>query len=180
MGFMLVFPFVKKSVRMIMSTELTLSQQLSKWMRCFKVPPGAKICVLMEAITLWFVISPCLIGVLYDIALVSSSEWFLGHGAIFGISTLVSRWALGTVLLYAWSDLCIVGLSTRDFRFFGEVRDPPGEGADMNVNTAGNIGDSGILRLSWQGKQGRLALFWNTWDSIFFNWEWDKVDRIFL
>ena len=61
-----------------------------------------------------------------------------------------------------------------------EGRDLPDENAADREAVAGGDAQHEQLRLTWQGKHGRVARFYDTWKAVISDWEWDQVNEVTL
>jgi E3 ubiquitin-protein ligase MARCH6 len=179
LGFMIVFPLVGKMARTVTSSVMPVHQRLRIWLGSFHAPPAYKALVLLNTAIFWFGLAPLLLGFAYDLAFIKSTDWFAGKEPMVDRNTSILSWMGGTVLLYVWADLCILGVLTRRYRVFVF------EGREVAVNENAEAadwqdGDGGGRRLTWQGKHGRVARFWDAWKSIIRGWEWDQLDEVLL
>ena len=81
--------------------------------------------------------------------------------------------------MYLWADFCIWGILTRNYRALVL------EGHDLQDDNAANAEAEGWIEdeqgrnhLTWQGKHGRVARFYDTWKAVITEWEWDRVDEV--
>jgi E3 ubiquitin-protein ligase MARCH6 len=175
LGFTIMFPFVRKTAKVVVSSDRPIHQRLRQWIGRFRKPPLNKALVLVATAFLWFGFAPLLLGLSYDLAFIKSVDWFNGKEPFCDLKSSLWNWMGGTVLLYVWADLCILGVLTRNYRAFVlDVQAPVNEKDDASDDNATKRG------LSWQGKHGRMARFWGIWKSIFQGWEWDQVDEVLL
>lgn len=182
LGFLLSFPIITITAATVVSSDKSLWRRLGLWISRFRVPSVYKASVLLYTAFLWFGLVPLFLGFAYDMVFIKSSEWFLGEEQFADVKSLAMDWATGTIMIYIWSFLCIRGVLTRRFRVFVlEGRELPEENNPADARAAAwvHAGD-GRLRLTWQGDHGRIALFWNVWNAVVLNWEWDKVDPTIL
>lgn len=167
-GFIFTFPAVTILARTIFQSDASVWRRIISWISLFSVPPLRKLGVLAYTGALWFFVCPFLLGILYEIVLIKPVDWFAGKDTHYSLDCFLSPWLTGTLLLYIWSFLCIRGVLTRRFRVLVF------EGRDLQDN------DNLPPQDTWQGEHGHMALFWNIWNSVWTNWEWDKVDRTVL
>jgi E3 ubiquitin-protein ligase MARCH6 len=182
LGFVLTIPAVAVGARAVVaSNQYSLWRRIALWILRFRFPSFHKGGVLFQTAILWFGLAPLLLGATYDMAVVKSSEWFLGNEPFVDRKSVLMDWITGALLLYVWSFLCIRGVLTRRFRFILEGRDLPEEDnlADAQAAARRNAGD-GQMRLTWQGQHGRIARFWGVWNDAFLRWEWERVDSVTL
>lgn len=179
-GFVIVFPLFRKTAQIFVSSDVPLHSRLRHWVGRSHAPPAHKALVLLYTAIFWFGLAPMLIGLSYDIAFIKSIDWFAGHEPLLDLHSCVLSWFGGNILLYLWSDLCILGVLTRDYRVFIF------EGHDVGANEGGGEAadaqdtDDVDQPETWQGKHGRMARFWGAWTSIIRGWEWDQVDEQIL
>jgi E3 ubiquitin-protein ligase MARCH6 len=192
-GSVFFFPLVRAFARNVLMVDVPTSRRLGNWMGSFHLPSMPKAMVLAVTAAVWFGVAPFLLGFIYDIAFLKSSSWFMGQESWIDREPALLSWAVGNFLLYLWSDACQSGVLTRQFWNFavggGEAAAAAAAGAgaaeqDENpedaqaaawLATGGNR-----LRLTWQGKHGRMTQFWGVWRAVWLDWEWDKVDPVVL
>jgi E3 ubiquitin-protein ligase MARCH6 len=178
LGFTIMFPFIRKTAKLIVSSDLTIQSRLKAWIGRFHAPPIHKALILFATVTCWFGIAPLLLGLSYDIAFLKSIDWFDGKEPFYDLNSTYWSWMEGTVLLYIWADLCILGVLTRNYRVFVlDVQRQANDNDDTEEIHEGNTLGRG---LSWQGKHGRIARFWGVLKSIVQGWEWDQIDEVLL
>jgi E3 ubiquitin-protein ligase MARCH6 len=175
-GFTIMFPFFRKIAKVIASSDLPMHQRLRRWIYRYRTPPLHKAWVLLATAVLWFGLAPLLLGFCYDLAFIKPESWFASSGPFCDVKSCLWSWISGSVLLYVWADLCILGVLTRNYRVF--VLDGAAAGNHENDEADPNdlVAENRAI-LSWQGKHGRMARFWGIWRSILLGWEWDQVDE---
>lgn len=190
-GSIFFFPFVRAFARNVLMVDIATSRRLGNWLRSFHLPSMPKAMVLVATAAVWFGVAPFLLGFMYDIAFLKSSSWFMGQEPWMDSESALFSWAVGNFLLYLWSDACQSGVLTRQFWSFavggGDAAGAAAaEAAEQDDNPANAqaaawlaTGDN-RLRLTWQGKHGRMSQFWGVWRAVWLNWEWDKVDPVVL
>lgn len=164
-----------------------------QWMMAFRSPPRKKAVALLCAGTLWFVVSPTILGILYELAVVKSPDWFLEEIATFDLSTQLLSWLVGSILLNSWAFLCHFQVFTFDF-WVNIGMDENQDGDDnrnghplqrghgrvhVQENREGGVRPADTRSrqlLNWQGSDGRIARFMDIWKAVVVNWEWEKVD----
>jgi len=183
LGFMVVFPLVRKLACAIVAHRGSQLQRLLAWIARFHAPPLHKAGVLLCTAMLWFGLAPLLLGFAYELAFVKSIDWFAATEPLVPRSETMSlTWSVGALLLYTWTDGCILGVFTRRYRVFvlEGHEDPVEENADNEEAPAwAGAGERRVMS-PWQGKHGRMARFFDTWKAVITNWEWDKVDEVTL
>jgi len=182
MGSLIFFPMARRFTNAIFVADAPLWRRVATWLSKFSLPPIRKAVVLVVTALVWFGLNPFLLGCIYDIAFLKSTTFFLGEEAWIDNKTAALNWASGSVLLSEWGSLCLSGVLTRRFwRFVFEgpaIQDDENE-ADARAAAWQNTGGNG-LRLTWQGKHGRVARFWDCWKAVVLEWEWDKIDHVIL
>jgi E3 ubiquitin-protein ligase MARCH6 len=178
-GFTILFPFMRKMAKVVVASELPIHQRLRRWIHRYRAPPLHKAVVLGTTAFLWFIVAPLMLGLCYDLAFIKSESWFAGQEPFCDVNSSLWSWMGGSVLLYVWADLCILGVLTRNYRVFVLDGAAP---AGNNENDDADMNDAAVNRglSTWQGKHGRMARFWGIWKSIFLGWEWDQVDEVLL
>ena len=153
----------------------------------FSLPPRQKLMVFMESFVLWTLVAPLTLGSLYEIVLVKSSKWFGKEEALVDLSSLLLSWLVGVFILNIWALFAYNSVFTKAFwsNIGNGLVEPPNENAAVNVagdhNDADEAsGDNDRFGLAWQGKNGRVAVFFGIWKSIITKWEWETVDRVGL
>jgi E3 ubiquitin-protein ligase MARCH6 len=190
-GSVFFFPLVRAFARNVLMVDVPTSRRLGNWMRSFQFPSMPKAMVLVVTAAIWFGVVPFLLGFIYDIAFLKSSSWFMDEEPWIDRESALLSWAVGSFLLYLWSDACQSGVLTRQFWNFavggGEAAAAAAAGAaEQDENPADaqaaawHATGANRLRLTWQGKHGRMTLFWSVWRAVLLNWEWDKVDPVVL
>lgn len=176
LGVTIMFPLLKKVATLIVSSDRSIYGRLRSWIGRLHTPPHRKIYILVAAFICWFGVAPLLVGACYDIAFIKSPDWFYGSLHFYD---LLRFFGLGTVTMYIWADLCILGVFTRNYRVFAMDNQAQPNNVD-DVDAQGQEINAADKTLSWQGKNGRVARFWGIWNSIVQNWEWDQVDEAIL
>jgi E3 ubiquitin-protein ligase MARCH6 len=168
-----------------------------RWIRAFRLPPRKKALFLLSAGILWFIVSPVLLGILYELAVVKSSQWFLEEMVAFDVSTLLLAWLVGSILLNSWAFLCHVQVFTFDFWInIGMEENQDGDDnvdadrlpreheavrvEEEQIRDAARVEPRRRQLLNWQGSDGRIARFMDVWRAVIVNWEWEKVDPVIL
>ena len=179
LGFTITFPLLKKVSTLIVSNDSPIHARLRAWLGRLRSPPLHKAYVLIVTLIFWFGVAPLLLGVCYDIAFIKSPDWFDGNQPFHSLPATYWSWMEGTVLLYVWADLCILGVLTRNYRVFAVDGQAQQNNAD-EVVAESEEASTADKNLSWQGKNGRVARFWGVWKAIVQGWEWDQVDEVTL
>jgi E3 ubiquitin-protein ligase MARCH6 len=177
LGFTILFSLVQVVTNAILSNEVPLYQSIHTWVSNFHRPPLKKAFVLLQTAFLWLVVTPMLVGMVYDLAFIKTNAWFGGQDPLLDrIQYEWITWTCGTILLHLWSFLCVRGVLTKAFSLWlFEGR----EAANVD-NDAGEDWEGDNVGLGWQGKFGRMSYFYGTWKSVLTGWEWDKVDESVL
>eukprot|EP00977_Amphora_coffeiformis_P013576 scaffold3586_cov164-Amphora_coffeaeformis.AAC.27 len=179
-GSLIFFPVATRCANFVYTTDTSLVDAVSLWVRRFRSPPFGKVFVLVVSLVTWSIFSPLALGFGYELAFIKDSEWFVGEKPL--VESWGACWAFGFLFLNLWGYCCAAGLFT--WRFWTAIFDDreAGQhaGAEANDRAAAwmNVGDR--LRLRWQGKHGRLASFYETLWRVLYRWEWDKVDGTVL
>lgn len=163
-------------------------KSLKEWISRFSLPPRQKLMVFMESFVLWTLVAPLTLGSLYETVLVKSSKWFGKEEAFVDLSSLLFSWLVGVFILNIWALFAYNSVFTKAFwsNIGNGLVEPPNENAAANVvgdhNDADEAGGDNNDRfgLAWQGKDGRVAVFFGIWKSIITKWEWETVDRVGL
>lgn len=177
-GAVLFFP---TSTMLIQSTkdgnERCLSR-IRKWLFRLNLPPFRKLCILAEACLLWFVISPTMLGVAYEVLFIKPAKWFEGPNSPICWNDAFLLWISGSAILNTWSFLLYFECFTKQFwaNVGNGILEPPDDArhADDRDNFRNWDGKS------WQGRHGRVAQFYGIWLRVFQNWEWDTIDKTLL
>ena len=210
-GGAVLFPLGCKTLHLFSTSEGegSMGERLWNWATSFQPPPrgSEKLWIVVQSMAIWLIVSPLLIGTVYDLCLVRPHEfWAGGEPLVNGPASLVLMWGFGTMLLNLWAALCYVGAFTRGFWIGlggGEREgDPaagiPGEAAVEEVNVAIDAADGhahvenpippqplrpaeppGLVG-TWQGDGGRICRFFGILSAVLTGWEWDRVDRVDL
>jgi E3 ubiquitin-protein ligase MARCH6 len=184
LGFGIVFPFVDKATRLGMTSELSVGERLLSWLQQLYIPPRRKFFVMLEATFLWVCVAPFLLGLIYEIIFLKSDAWFKGDEPVFDRKSLLLSSLSGFIILDLWASLCVLGVFTGKIRGLIAIGDEDNalnrnldneqEGEDNSAE------EDGPTSLSWQGANGRLARFSDTFREVVVNWEWDRVDEVVL
>ena len=185
--------FFPLSSLMIRSTNLVddrPTKSLRDWISRFSLPPRQKLLVVLESFILWALIAPLTLGALYEIVFVKTSKWFGREEPLVDVSSLLLSWLVGAVILNIWALFAYNSVFTKEFwvNIGNGILEPPDENIPGNLaNNNGAAGDDDDVDgnnegngLDWQGKRGRVAVFFGIWRSIILNWEWESVDRVGL
>jgi len=142
-----------------------------------RTPPWGKIWVFTLSCLLWFVISPLLLGMIYELLFVTPYH-SLPNG-----SQLLLVWVTGLTLLHFWAAMCYFGIFCRKFWVDIGVLDIGLIDVDRNVEEVQNAKNDGVESApthGWQGSEGVISRFARIFSSVIFHSEWDKVDRVAL
>ena len=137
---------------------------LLSWATTYRSPSPHKAAITILTICLWFFVSPTLLGCIYHLGALATTEWFEDPN-YFSLSQVVMNWLSGNVFLALWSYLSILGVCDTGFWnvLFGR-----------NDHAAEAEGNGNEQR--WQGRSGRISSFWKCLWLAFSRWEWDRVD----
>lgn len=184
LGFGIVFPFVDKATRLIMAGELSMSERLLSWLQQIYIPPRRKFLVMLEATFLWTCVAPFLLGLVYELVFLKSDAWFKGDEPLFDLKSLLLSSLSGFIILDIWASLCVLGVFTRKFRgmiVIGDEDNALVRNLDNEQQGEDDLGaNNEPTSLSWQGANGRLARFTDTFRAVVVKWEWDRVDEVVL
>jgi E3 ubiquitin-protein ligase MARCH6 len=191
-GACLFFPMMSLLMRTINLAEGKPTERLREWISGFHLPPRQKVLVFLESWILWIVLAPMALGISYEIAAVKTSKWFGREEQLADIHSILVCWILGTSVLHAWAFFAYYSVFTKQFwRNIGNgILEPPlDENGAGPAGNARNRGGENMEQaedhlnapfLSWQGKDGRIARFFNVWRSAILDWDWERVDRTTL
>ena len=192
-GGCLVFPGVTQVYSTAQIGEGNFGGRLRQWITAFIPPPKQKLLVLAASFLLWCFVAPVALGLSYEMAAVKTSKWFHGGDVLLDMHSFALSWLLGFVVLNGWAFFAYFSVFTRQFwaNVGNGMLEPP---LDENGNpiparidpnagrgdNRGANGDAVVDRMAWQGKEGRVARFFNLWRAVVFEWNWEKVDRVTL
>jgi E3 ubiquitin-protein ligase MARCH6 len=185
------FPLASILTRSISNVDETFMKQTRRWMSKFSYPPRQKLLVAVEVFVLWCLVAPTMLGLLYELAVVKSLQWFAREEKLFDWRSFFISWLMGTVVLNTWSFLLYFKCFTKQFwaNIGNGIIEPP---VDENGNANPQVRNRGLEAnnrddlnrnenvIVWQGKHGRVANFFRIWRVVLFNWEWDAVNRTAL
>ena len=123
------------------------------WIKNFRVPPIAKIAVVLLSLVTWFMAIPFFIGCIYCSWL--PFEW-----------NTARIWAIGSIIFHTWTALCYFEIFTIQFW------------ENVGVLHVRNLPQNEVGL--WQGRRGHIGTFYQNLREIVIRWEWDKVDRVTL
>lgn len=187
----LFFPLASMIIRSISRVDEGYSKQIRRWMSKVTPPPLNKFRVAAEAFVLWFIVAPTMLGILYEIMVVKSPQWFLGEQKLLDWQSVTFSWLMGTVVLNTWSFLLYFKCFTKQFWAGvgnGILEPPLDENGNINplaqnqehiMENRDDFNHDGN-QIMWQGKRGRVAQFFKSWRAVLLNWEWDAVNRTTL
>uniref|UniRef100_A0A7S4RLS3 RING-type E3 ubiquitin transferase n=1 Tax=Ditylum brightwellii TaxID=49249 RepID=A0A7S4RLS3_9STRA len=211
-GGAIIFPIVGKIAQAINGSDGQDAQSPARailmWAYSFRRPGSfEKIRVLSQAAALWLIISPLLLGLLYDLCLVKERKWFAGKELSIDATSIFLSWGTGTFLLNVWAVLCCVGAFEKEFWAALGVG-IGGANAVNNQNGAENIAAAEVAargndivgdvingdridvadnavehsrrKLKWQGENGQISRSYEILWAVLRNWEWDKIDGVTL
>lgn len=196
----LFFPTVSMVLKAFEHTDIGVGGKARQWLSHFRLPRRNKLLVMGESVFLWLLAAPFMFGVTYEIGIVKSAQWFAGREPLVEWKTLATSWIMGIVVLNTWAFLLYFEFFTRQFwaNVGNGILEPPIDEIGNNNNNV-NLGDNnGMVQdqgavdpynaneagnlnpVAWQGKQGRVANFFQIWKPMIADWEWDLVDRTTL
>ena len=163
-GALIYFPVVTRAAETVSSSGSNMIRVLLSWATKYRSPSPHKAAITILTICLWFFVSPTLLGCIYHLGALATTEWFEDPN-YFSLSQVVMNWLSGNVFLALWSYLSILGVCDTGFWnvLFGR-----------NDHAAEAEGNGNEQR--WQGRSGRISSFWKCLWLAFSRWEWDRVD----
>ena len=207
-GAMVVYPLFVKMVRVATGSREEGKSAFAAWKYGFRLPPRGsyKLRYVTQAVCLWTIVIPLLLGLTYHLFLVKGSSFWLYNGSPFNGTDMMMSWGVGSLLLNSWAVLCYHGAFKLGFwldLLAGPPQEPdaaaqpqPAANGDVPnaVNAAANDadGDNGAAEepqiepepvaapLHWQGQDGFVGRMVDTMFAVLGKWEWDKVDRDIL
>jgi E3 ubiquitin-protein ligase MARCH6 len=187
----LFFPLASMVTRSMINVDDTIVKYMRRWKSKFTCPPRQKLQVAVEAFVLWCLVAPTTLGLLYEIAVVKSHQWFAREEKLFDWGSFFISWLMGTVVLNTWSLLLYFKFFTKQFwaNIGNGILEPPlDENGNVNplvrnreleVDNRDDV-DRNEDVITWQGKHGRVAIFFKILRVVLVNWEWDAVNRTTL
>jgi E3 ubiquitin-protein ligase MARCH6 len=170
----------------LFKSEHSMMRRFSDWASAFRFPPFRKLLVVSMTLFTWLVVSPLMLGTIYDLILLKGPRYFSGEHPIFEASSLAMSCATGTMLLNAWALLCYNEVFTWSFwenvgnaAFEAELErgdDRRAQGLERNPRDADNREDLPNIE-RWQGVNGKIGQFVHMLTSTLLHWEWDVVDH---
>ncbi|KAL3931926.1 MAG: hypothetical protein SGBAC_011084 [Bacillariaceae sp.] len=181
-GAFVFFPCMSIVVNGMKKAEGNPITTFRKWFSKLYLPPLRKISVILESALLWAAVAPFALGLTYELVAVKSSKWFMMEGPLIDTKTAVMSWLLGFVALNIWAFESYNNFFTEDFwaNFWNAIVEPADDNAAREARDNVNAGIGASGKGSWQGKNGRVAQFFNVWRSVVVDWEWEDVDRVVL
>jgi E3 ubiquitin-protein ligase MARCH6 len=147
-----------------------------RWPRSFRLPSWRKGAVVSLALVMWNLVIPLMLGFLYEVLVLKSTDWFAGEAPLLTSSSFLMNLSSGVLLLNVWAGLCIKSAFTKQFWLNVGMLAMEGEGDNADIPNADPPIDSSGLS-PWQGYQhGRIALFFDVMKDALLCWEWDRVD----
>jgi E3 ubiquitin-protein ligase MARCH6 len=175
-GSLVAFPVMARLGSLaVSSSDNSLAVSAYRWIRSMRLPPQQKGRVVLVAALSWFCFCPLAVGATYELCLVKPSAWYAGEEELMDIEGLLLIWMVGSVLLNTWACLCSLSFFTKEFwvNLGNGIVEIEGErGRRENAAQDQQEGEQPF----WQGKEGRIAKFFEVWKSILLRWEWDTVD----
>jgi E3 ubiquitin-protein ligase MARCH6 len=195
-GGCLFFPMMSLLVKTINLTEGDPVQRFRHWLSRFHLPPRQKFLVFLESFLLWAGVAPMALGISYEVFAVKTSKWFAREEPVADMHSLLLCWMVGAGVINTWAFLAYFSVFTKEFwaSIGNGILEPPLDenGAGEVARNNANVGNRAMDDIDeeeddlddpyrgWQGKRGRVARFFNVWRAVFFDWEWDAVDRVKL
>eukprot|EP00586_Coscinodiscus_wailesii_P010968 CAMPEP_0172516638 /NCGR_PEP_ID=MMETSP1066-20121228/277912_1 /TAXON_ID=671091 /ORGANISM="Coscinodiscus wailesii, Strain CCMP2513" /LENGTH=1355 /DNA_ID=CAMNT_0013298207 /DNA_START=65 /DNA_END=4132 /DNA_ORIENTATION=+ len=182
-----ILSFVSKQIENVEGDDSCVTK-LRGWISSFRPPESfKKSLVVLSSVTLWLLVCPMCLGILFDLVAITSQEFWSGNVSVSGLGILKS-WGSGLLFLHVWGSLCYVGAFTKEFWVAIGLAFNGGEGGNNgndqnNQNAQGDnqnveAVDDSRQSMKWQGKNGRIAVFVDVLSSVICGWEWDKVDHV--
>merc|ERR1719203_39444 len=149
--------------------------KIRSWSTSFKRPGSqVKLNTLIVSFTLWFLVCPTLLGILYDLIFVMSKDRLSSQSFFFDFRSLSMGWLSGMFLLHIWGIMCYYGAFSKGFWQNLAI--------NFNENNAQNAPDQNGegTQDTRRGRNGKAANFVNTMIDVLERWEWEKVDSTVL
>jgi len=148
---------------------------LHDWFMSFQRPASnSKLQTLFFTLSLWTLVSPTCIGILYYLCIVVTPIQWASDVYLPNFTNLLRSWLTGLLILHVWCAFCYVGIFTKEywhglFLNFNEN--------NIFDNEQRNDGQNNVIGKTWQGKNGKIYNFFYTIRLVLLNWEWDKIDE---
>lgn len=149
---------------------------IRNWIASFHLPPSRKAFIILQTLFHWCVVIPLIVGVLYDLVIIKTDEWFSGEISLVSVNMILKDWLSGILLANLWALLCYNSAFT--WQFWVNL----GNAAfDADDREDGRQNANNRLETVWQGAEnGRIAHFFKNLFRAFGLWEWDQIDRQIL
>lgn len=145
--------------------------KFNDWIRSYISPASkSKAKVLLLTSVLWLIISPTLLGVMYDMCFIMTRDRWTGETGLFTLKSCAKGWLSGSLMLNVWIVMCYYGAFSKTFW----------QGLIMNVNENNANEANANIGHHWQGRDGRIYNFIICLISVISGWEWDEVDSTIL
>jgi E3 ubiquitin-protein ligase MARCH6 len=160
------------------ASQLTTTEAFSfgSMARSFRLPPRRKAFVVVTTLFLWVFAIPFVLGLLYDLLVVKSQDWFIDEAPLLTLTGALRDWGSGFILLNGWAYLCFHSVFTKQFwvNFGNAAFEADGDNANApNADPPDNANG----HVSWQGSEnGRIARFFNVLQAAMLRGQWDRVD----
>ena len=181
LGSFILFPLTSRAINALSTMKLEIEKYSLLgyfWKRTIfgsRPPQGSdKMKVIIQSCLLWFIISPLLLGLSYELFFVKSSSFW--SKTYIDLQSLAFSWGVGVILLHFWAALCYYGVFRLSFWARLGLIALNEEEKDGNRKKA----DSGNNKECWQGSDGIIYRFINIIRLVFVKLEWDQVDRLTL
>lgn len=195
-GVLLLIPIIGIFAKLLAASNNGLRGVFSLirgWLRSFRLyQTHEKVKTLLTFFVLWLVVCPVLLGEVY-------CSFFLGVKTEWFAHAFIISWGTGTLLLNSWAVMCYFQMFTKSFWaeiVMGDGQGNANENQDIDPaggmqggmnNPARNAGRQGNNapenneneqnKFTWQGKDGAIALAFESIKAFALGWEWDKVDK---
>lgn len=148
---------------------------LATTIRSFRDAPRQKVTVVMKALFVWVFVVPCSLGLLYEMLVIKSLDFF-GSAPIHIATSMLKNWGLGFIVLHLWAYLCFKSAFTKQFWLNIGNAAFEADGEDVEMHNVDPPGETGRIA-SWQGSEhGRIARFFDVLCDAVILGNWDRVD----
>ena len=150
-GVLLLNPLVG-ALTFVVSGGIPNPVQFRRWRSDMRLPSRPKAIKFATAVAVWFIVLPCLVGCLYDIAILKPVDYFQSSGSSRSTSSpTMASWvnfATGTLLVNIGGLLACLKAFTRDFwldirniALDEAIPQPPNNDGNHNVGNGAAAGD---------------------------------------